>query len=169
MDGLGCLHRFWGPLPAFLYSWVSVLLMNPASIAVGCLSCAGYTIHPILAATGQCPTIAGNQLLVKLTAFVYLGIYNIIYSSVKTKDDSWLGLIMALNCYSVDWTIRTHNVFTAAKLVAIVLMIGCGIYQISNGETQHLAQGFQGSTNDLGAIAMAFYGGLWSYYGWYNW
>ena len=75
-------------MPAFLYSWVSVLLMNPASIAVGCLSCAGYTIHPILAATGQCPTIAGNQLLVKLTAFVYLGIYNIIYSSVKTKDDS---------------------------------------------------------------------------------
>lgn len=71
MDGLGCLHRFWGPLPAFLYSWVSVLLMNPASIAVGCLSCAGYTIHPILTAVGHCPT--DSELLVKLTALVYLG------------------------------------------------------------------------------------------------
>lgn len=38
----------------------------------------------------------------------------------------------------------------------------------SKGETQHLAKGFEGSTTDLGKLAMAFYGGLWAYDGWYS-
>ena len=72
MDGLGSLHPFWGPLPAFLYSWVSVLLMSPASIAVGCLSCADYTVYPLLTSIGSCPVDV--EMLVKLVALVYLGL-----------------------------------------------------------------------------------------------
>jgi len=34
------------------------------------------------------------------------------------------------------------------------------------GNTQYLNEGFQGSTTDIGGIAMAFYSGLWSFYGW---
>lgn len=74
---------------------------------------------------------------------------------------------MALNCYSVNWTIRATNVLTLAKLAAIVVLIGCGIYQMSSGQTQYLARGFEDTTTDSGSIAMAFYAGLWSYYGWY--
>ena len=44
-----------------------------------------------------------------------------------------VGLVTALNCYSVDWALKAQNVFTVAKLAAIVLMICCGIYQLSNG------------------------------------
>ena len=36
------------------------------------------------------------------------------------------------------------------------------------GETQYLAQGFEGSTTEFGTIATAFYGGLWAYDGWYQ-
>ena len=77
----------------------------------------------------------------------------------------WLnvGLIIALNCFSVDWAIRAHNALTVAKLAAIVLMMGCGIFQLSTGKPHYLGEGFEGSTTH---IALAFYGGLWSYYGW---
>ena len=37
-----------------------------------------------------------------------------------------VGLVTALNCYSVDWALKAQNVFTVAKLAAIVLMI-CGV------------------------------------------
>lgn len=78
MDGLGKLHGFWGPLPAFFYSWGSVLFTVPASIAIGCLSCAGYTVYPIIASIGYCP--ADQDLVVKLTALVYLGKIIVILS-----------------------------------------------------------------------------------------
>nr|CAH0109206.1 unnamed protein product [Daphnia galeata] len=148
IDGLSPLHPFWGPLPAYLYSWISVLLLRPTTFAVGCSSCASYTIYPILASMGLCLGTETEDLLIKVTAHS--------------------GLITALNCYSVGWTIRFQNFFTVAKLVAIAVLIGCGIYQLSTGETQYLAQGFEGSTTEFGTIATAFYGGLWAYDGWYQ-
>lgn len=150
IDGLSPLHPFWGPLPAFLYSWISVLLLRPTTFAVGCLSCASYTVYPILTSLGFCLDADKEDLLIKITAILYIG------------------LITALNCYSVDWTIRVQNVFTIAKLVAIIVLIGCGIYQLSTGGTQYLAQGFEGSTTEFGTLATAFYGGLWAYDGWYR-
>ena len=108
----------------------------------------------------------------------------------------YTGLVTALNCYSVEWTLKAQNTFTVAKLAAIGLMICCGIYQLANGwihrlisldrliwqsircniilflnclfpgQTQHLARGFQGSSTSIGDLSTAFYGGLWSYDGW---
>ena len=34
------LHRAWGPLPAFLFTWTSTLITRPGSIAIICLICA---------------------------------------------------------------------------------------------------------------------------------
>ncbi len=76
--------------------------------------------------------------------------------------------ISALNCYSVDLAIHVQNVFTVAKLSAILLIIGCGVYQLSLGNTQHLATGFEGSVLTFGGIATAFYGGLYTFDGWYQ-
>lgn len=72
LDGLGSLHPFWGPLPAFLYSWLAVLLLRPTTLAVGCLSCANYTIIPLLAALKICLEPDQVDMLVKLSAAVYL-------------------------------------------------------------------------------------------------
>ncbi len=73
VDGLGPLHLFWGPLPAFLYSWISVLLLKPTTVAVGCLSCASYTVRPILASLGVCLAAENEDLVIKLTAVLYIG------------------------------------------------------------------------------------------------
>ena len=74
LDGLGSLHPFWGPLPAFLYSWLSVLLLSPSGTAAGCMSCATYTLTPILASLDICLGKEEKELLLKLTAILYLGI-----------------------------------------------------------------------------------------------
>ena len=72
VDGLGPMHSFWGPLPAFLYSWLAVLLLRPTTLAVGCLSCANYTLIPLLAALKICLKPEEVDMLVKLSAAVYL-------------------------------------------------------------------------------------------------
>jgi len=73
LDGLGSLHPFWGPLPAFLYSWLSVLLLSPAGTAAGCMSCATYTLSPILVSLDVCLEKEEKDLLLKLAAILYLG------------------------------------------------------------------------------------------------
>lgn len=73
LDGFGYFHRFWGPLPAFLYSWISVLLLKPATFAIGCLSFANYTIIPLLAALEICISSEIEQIALKFTAVLCLG------------------------------------------------------------------------------------------------
>lgn len=61
-----------------------------------------------------------------------------------------------------------QNVFTSAKLVAVVIIIIGGAYKLCQGNTQHLQNAFSTATPSLGAIATAFYTGLWAYDGWNN-
>lgn len=74
IDGLRPFHSFWGPVPGFLYSWISILLLRPASMAVGCLSCASYTVYPLLASLQLCLPEGTEEYLIKLTAILYAGI-----------------------------------------------------------------------------------------------
>merc|ERR550534_958075 len=77
------------------------------------------------------------------------------------------GLITFVNCFSVELATKVQNVFTAAKLLAIAIIIAGGMYRIAvNVENVNL--GFQESTTSFGDIATAFYSGLWAYDGWNN-
>ena len=75
LDGLGTLHRFWGPLPAFLYSWLMILMLRPAALAAGCLSVANYVIYPILAALDVHLMLPTEEILIKIVAVLCLSIY----------------------------------------------------------------------------------------------
>ncbi|KAI9553473.1 hypothetical protein GHT06_021383 [Daphnia sinensis] len=81
---------------------------------------------------------------------------------------SLLGIIAFVNCYSVTAATRVQNVFTIAKLTAIAIIIGGGLYYLGLGYTENLENGFEGSATSFGQIATAFYGGLWAYSGWNN-
>lgn len=73
-----------------------------------------------------------------------------------------------MNCYSVNLATSVQNVFTAAKLVAVLIVIAGGTYKIFDGNTQHLKEPFKGTRYSVGNIATAFYTGLWAYDGWNN-
>lgn len=138
MNCFGPLHRFWGPLPGFLYSWLTVLFLSPSSLAVGCLSSASYTIYPIIKSLDICLNTETQEMLVKMTAVLYIG--KAIISMIRTCNNFlnhqlFSGLITSIHCYNVNWAVRAQNVFTFAKLLALVILIGCGIYQLIEGES----------------------------------
>jgi len=96
-------------------------------------------------------------------------------------------VILYVNCYSVNLATSVQNVFTAAKLVAVLIVILGGAYKILDGNntqpkikhkcfkviiftgnTQHLRRPFSNTKYSIGNIATAFYTGLWAYDGWNN-
>jgi amino acid transporter len=44
--GFGKMQRFVGPIPAFLVSWVSVLVIKPSSLAIIAMAFAEYVSEP---------------------------------------------------------------------------------------------------------------------------
>ncbi|XP_053671342.1 b(0,+)-type amino acid transporter 1 [Anopheles nili] len=134
----------FGAWPAFLFSWVSTLVLKPSQMAIICLSFAQYAVEAFVS---ECdPPLA----VVKMVAI--LAIVSILF----------------VNCYSVNLGMAVQNVFTSAKLIAVLIVICGGAYKLCQGNTQHLQNAFTGTTPSLGAIATAFYTGLWAYDGWNN-
>ncbi|XP_015596766.1 b(0,+)-type amino acid transporter 1 isoform X1 [Cephus cinctus] len=139
----------FGAPPAFLFSWVSTLVLKPSQMAIICLSFAQYAVEAFMA---DCDP---PQEVVKLVALLAIV------------------LILLVNCYSVNLATGVQNAFTAAKLIAILVVIAGGSYKLIQGNTQHLQDAFKtidGSDNtvNIGRLATAFYTGLWAYDGWNN-
>lgn len=113
-DSFGPLHKFWGPLPAFIYSFVVVLVIRPCSVSVILLTSAEYFVE--FTETFVC---ISDELYAKwskrLIAIVLL--YIITY----------------INAVSVKLFVKVQIVFTALKLLVCILIIGGGVYEISIG------------------------------------
>ncbi|XP_037937992.1 b(0,+)-type amino acid transporter 1 isoform X2 [Teleopsis dalmanni] len=134
----------FGPAPAFLFSWVSTLVLKPSQMAIICLSFAQYAVEAFVT---ECDPPMAVIKMVALVAIV---------------------MILFVNCYSVNLGMAVQNIFTAAKLVAVLIVISGGAWKLFQGNTQHLSNAFSGPTPTMGAIATAFYTGLWAYDGWNN-
>ncbi|XP_017775722.1 PREDICTED: b(0,+)-type amino acid transporter 1-like [Nicrophorus vespilloides] len=134
----------FGAPPAFLFSWASTLVLKPSQMAIICLSFGKYAVEAFVT---ECEP---PEIVVKMVAL--LAIVVILY----------------VNCYSVNLATSVQNVFTAAKLVAVLIVIIGGIYKICEGNVQHLREPFKNTQYSVGNIATAFYTGLWAYDGWNN-
>ncbi|XP_066289388.1 large neutral amino acids transporter small subunit 1-like [Branchiostoma lanceolatum] len=134
----------FGPLPAFLRLWIALLIIRPTSQAVVALTFAEYICQPFF------PGCAPPEAAVRMLAAVCLTV------------------LTAINCGKVRWATRVMDLFTAAKLLALALIIGLGVMQLAKGETQHLQpeRSFRGTSGSVGGIALAFYSGLFAYGGW---
>lgn len=75
-------------------------------------------------------------------------------------------MLTAINCISVKAAARVQIVFTIAKLLAIGIIIIGGFVRLGQKNTDILRSGFQGTTKNVGKIAIGLYNGLWSYDGW---
>ncbi|KAI7697770.1 amino acid transporter -like protein, partial [Sarcoptes scabiei] len=134
----------FGGLLAFLFSWISVFVLKPAMLSIICLTLSDYVVQPFFS---ECQP---NDAIIKLITIFF--IVTITY----------------VNCYSVNLATSTQNIFTAAKLLAIIIIIGGGIVHILQGHTEYISKGFEGSKFSISDIATAFYSGLWAYDGWNN-
>ncbi|KAF2894538.1 hypothetical protein ILUMI_11632 [Ignelater luminosus] len=134
----------FGAPPAFLFSWASTLVLKPSQMAIICLSFGKYAVEAFVS---ECEP---PEIVVKMVALLALVV------------------ILYVNCYSVNLATSVQNIFTAAKLVAVLIVIVGGIYKICEGNVQHLQNPFENTKFSIGNIATAFYTGLWAYDGWNN-
>lgn len=71
-----------------------------------------------------------------------------------------------INLRSVKLFVTINNFCSIGKVIACIIVILGGIYQLCLGNTKNLSAGFEGTTTNPGSIALAFYNGLWAYDGW---
>ncbi|XP_060534790.1 b(0,+)-type amino acid transporter 1-like isoform X2 [Cylas formicarius] len=147
MDSFGPLHPFWGRLPAFLYSWLMVVIIRPAEVAVIVLTFSEYLCQPVLDVLCVEDRRDVGQV-VKIVAVVALA------------------TITYINVASVKLYVTVQNVFGSFKVVACLVVIFGGLYELCAGNTANLARGFEGTSSSPKSLALAFYSGLWAYDGW---
>ncbi|XP_041988376.1 large neutral amino acids transporter small subunit 2 [Aricia agestis] len=135
------IYTAFGPLPAFLRMWIALLIIRPTTQAIVALTFGQYVVKPFF------PDCEPPQDAVKLLAAVCLCI------------------LTAINCISVRWTMRIQDVFTSAKLLALVIIIISGVCYIIMGHTENLQRPFEGQYS-AGTVALAFYNGLFAFGGW---
>ncbi|KAJ9577765.1 hypothetical protein L9F63_005685 [Diploptera punctata] len=146
-EAYGGLHRFWGPLPSFICSWVYVVVLRPAEVAVIILTFSEYICQPFMPYIGDTPA---ESLDLSKKIIAVLG----------------LGLLTYINFISVKLYVRVQNTFTSFKLFICLLVIILGIYELCIGNTENLSKGFEGSSASPKMLALAFYSGLWAFDGW---
>lgn len=77
-----------------------------------------------------------------------------------------IGIVTYINLRSVKLFVSINNFCSFGKIVACIIVILGGVYQLCLGNTKNLSTGFQNTTTNPGHIALAFFNGLWAYDGW---
>ena len=74
-----------------------------------------------------------------------------------------------MNCYSVRLTAYVSVVFSGLKLLAVVFIIIMGIITVISRKSfpERLHRPLEGHKPSTTSIAIALYGVLWAYDGWY--
>ncbi|XP_075228718.1 b(0,+)-type amino acid transporter 1-like isoform X2 [Lycorma delicatula] len=141
-------HKFFGPLPSFLYVWVVVLILRPAEVAIVILTFTEYVYTP-LTVIFDVELITQHGLLLK-----------------KILSVMTLCVITYINYSSVKLFVRLQNIFSSFKILACIVVIVGGAYSLTCGNVHNLNRGFEGSSTSLRDLVLAFYSGLWAYDGW---
>ncbi|KAG8570490.1 hypothetical protein GDO81_011288 [Engystomops pustulosus] len=82
------------------------------------------------------------------------------------KNNDCEGTLTFINCVDVKWGTRVQDVFTYAKISALLVIILVGLVKIGQGEIDNLRAPFEGTTTNVGFMALALYSALYSYSGW---
>ncbi|KAJ0056306.1 hypothetical protein NL108_004598, partial [Boleophthalmus pectinirostris] len=136
------LLESFGSIVAYLYSWTTIVVLKPSSFAIISLSFAEYAATPFY------PGCSPPALVIKCLA------------SAATF------IIVIVNCLSVKLASYVQNVFTAAKLLIIIVISVAGMVLLAQGNTENFSNSFQTASVSFGSIGLAFYNGLWAYDGW---
>lgn len=133
------LREIYGPLWGFLYGWSLFLVIQTGSIAAVAVAFASYFAH-----------------------FVDLS-----YTSVKLVAVATIVLLSVINYLGVRWGAWTQNLFTVAKLAAVLILVlyafTAGAGSSSNVKPFWPVQ-LQGSM--VGSFGLALLAALWCYDGW---
>ncbi|KAL5012570.1 hypothetical protein ScPMuIL_011121 [Solemya velum] len=136
------IFEAFGPFCAFLRLWVECMIVRPCSQAIVALTFAYYVIEPLF------PDCSQPDTAVRLLAVVCILI------------------LTAVNSFDVKWATRVQDVFTYAKVLALILIIITGFVQLGRGQLDNFQNLFEHTETDIGKISLSFYSGLFAYNGW---
>ncbi|CAI5452273.1 unnamed protein product [Caenorhabditis angaria] len=136
------IYEAFGPLPAFLFLWVALVIINPTSLAIIGITCATYALQPFY----SCP--------------IPDVVINIFAAAI-------IALLTFINCWDVRAATRTNDFFTITKLLALITIISCGVVWLVLGNIENLTMPDigEGTQTKPSAVAMAFYSGVFSFSG----
>jgi APA family basic amino acid/polyamine antiporter len=132
------LTEAFGPLPAFLYGWTFLIIINSGGIAAVAVTFARYTADLFHLSSNYIKPLAA-ALLVALSGVNYFGVRS---GSV------------------------TQNIFTVLKLVALAILIGAGIFFASGAPPAQNDVASVESFGTVRALGYALIPVLFAYGGW---
>ncbi|XP_050538422.1 b(0,+)-type amino acid transporter 1-like isoform X3 [Daktulosphaira vitifoliae] len=94
------MHKFWGPLVSFVYSWVAIMYVRPAEVAIIILTFAEYFIRPISLVMLIDPN--NEVLLNKIVSILALGNIQNLKTGFEGTTSSMNNLVVAF--YSGLWS-----------------------------------------------------------------
>jgi APA family basic amino acid/polyamine antiporter len=113
------LREAYSPLLGFLYGWTLLTVIQTGTIAAVAIAFARFTGVVI-------PRISeANYLVAPIN--VVPG-YAVSLSTAQALALVIILLIAVVNCYGVRWGKLIQNIFTVAKLLGMVLLLGLGAY-----------------------------------------
>lgn len=138
------INEAFGPLPAFLFLWAALVIINPTSNAIMSLTFAQYTLQPFFEGC------------------------EIPDSALRLLAASMICLLTFINCYSVKLSMKMQNVFSVAKVASLCIIVLAGLVWIVLGNAEHLkpSEIMEGTQTNPSHIALAFYSGVFSFSGW---
>lgn len=135
------IYEAYGPLMAFIRLWIECMIIRPAILTIVGLAFAQYALKPFYP---DCDPPGSAVILLCVLCNGFL---------------TWV------NCYGVKLAARFQDVFTVAKVLALIVLIVAGMIMLGLGHTGNFDNAFEGSAGPL-KTSVAFYAGLFAYNGW---
>ncbi|XP_071742771.1 Y+L amino acid transporter 2 isoform X4 [Lepeophtheirus salmonis] len=130
----------FGPFMAFIRLWVECIIVRPCSQAIVALTFSIYATKPFF------PECDPPDSSVRLLAAVCICSLTFI------------------NCWEVKWATFVQDIFTYAKVLALIIIVITGFVQLGRGNVEYFT--WDNTESDVTKIALSFYSGLFAYNGW---
>nr|XP_045592966.1 Y+L amino acid transporter 2-like [Procambarus clarkii] len=141
-DSYSYILEAFGPIPAFIELWTSILISSPSAKAISSLTFASYLLQALLPDCSSPP-----------------------YYAVKLLAAAMICIIAYVNCFGIKLGTRVQDTLAMTKVLALIIIIVGGVHHLARGHVEHYLDPMKGTVWDVSSFATAFYSTLYAYSG----